>query len=99
MTIELTASELEIIVEALARFENDDDDEADTLYRRLISEHFFVCDGCGGGPTSTCDADGNHLCRECALASIVHDARARIEARRLNKILDDAYNNSGNAFA
>ena len=74
MTIELTEAELEVIVEALARFENDDDGAADTLYRRFISEHFRTsepdgptCEGCGGRPTSTHDADGHHLCRDCGL--------------------------------
>ena len=25
----------------------------------------LACDGCGATPTSTHDADGNHLCRDC----------------------------------
>lgn len=27
-----------------------------------------ACDGCGVGPTSTHDVDGNHLCRDCGRA-------------------------------
>lgn len=71
--VELTEAELELIVDALGRYENDDDGAANTLYRRLISTYFrasrssttLTCDGCGVAPTSTHDADGNHLCRDC----------------------------------
>ena len=82
MIIELTEAELEVIVEALARFENDDDDAADTLYRRFISGHFRTsapdgptCEGCGETPTVTHDADGYHLCKQCALSMIEQDKK------------------------
>ena len=30
------------------------------------------CEGCRSPETSTVDADGCHLCRECAAASVIH---------------------------
>jgi hypothetical protein len=34
---------------------------------RYLSGDEPACDGCGAIPTSTHDANGNHLCRDCGL--------------------------------